>query len=78
MKNKNRILKYLMLALGLLPSSAMAQADPNFYIYLCFGQSNMEGNAKIQPQDLLSIDSRFQMMAAVDNPAMNRKMGNGR
>lgn len=75
MKNKNRILKYLMLALGLLPSSAMAQADPNFYIYLCFGQSNMEGNAKIQPQDLLSIDSRFQMMAAVDNPAMNRKMG---
>ena len=25
--------------------------DPNFHIYLSFGQSNMEGNAKIEPQD---------------------------
>lgn len=26
--------------------------DPNFYIFLCFGQSNMEGAARIEPQDL--------------------------
>ena len=25
--------------------------DPNFQIYLCFGQSNMEGNAAIEDID---------------------------
>ena len=30
-------------------------ADPNFHIYLVFGQSNMEGNAKIEPQDLVNV-----------------------
>jgi hypothetical protein len=32
--------------------------DPDFYIYLCFGQSNMEGNARIESQDLEDIDPR--------------------
>ena len=27
-------------------------ADPNFYIFLCFGQSNMEGNARPEAVDL--------------------------
>ena len=31
--------------------AAQAQ-DPDFHIYLCFGQSNMEGNARIEEQDL--------------------------
>lgn len=52
-----------------------AASDPNFYIFLCFGQSNMEGNARIQPQDLTGVDSRFQMMAAVDDNKLGRKMG---
>jgi len=39
--------------------------DPNFYIYLCFGQSNMEGNASIEAEDLKDIDPRFKMMPAV-------------
>ena len=30
---------------------AKADVDPNFYIYLCFGQSNMEGNAQPQSVD---------------------------
>ena len=51
------------------------QGDPNFHIYLCFGQSNMEGNAAIESQDKTGIDSRFQMMPAVDFDA-NRKKGN--
>ena len=42
--------------------------DPNFHIYLCFGQSNMEGNARLEHQDSLNIDDRFQMMSAVDCP----------
>jgi hypothetical protein len=53
----------------------MAEADPNFYIYLCFGQSNMEGNAVPEAVDYQNIDPRFQMMACVNfsNPA--RTMG---
>ncbi len=49
--------------------------DPNFHIYLCFGQSNMEGNAKIEPQDRKGISTRFRMMAAVDMDNSGRKMG---
>ena len=51
------------------------QGDPNFHIYLCFGQSNMEGNAAIESQDLSGISTRFQMMAAV-NFGTNRTKGN--
>ncbi len=50
--------------------------DPNFHIYLCFGQSNMEGNAKIEAQDRADVDPRFRMMAAVDMPSSSRKKGN--
>ena len=54
-------------------------ADPNFYIFLCFGQSNMEGNARPEAVDLESPGSRFLLMPAVDFPAANgrpeRKMG---
>jgi hypothetical protein len=53
-------------------------ADSNkekFYIFLCFGQSNMEGYpGTIQEQDK-TVDSRFQMLAAVDFPQMNRVKG---
>lgn len=49
--------------------------DPNFHIYLCFGQSNMEGNAKIEAQDRTGVDPRFKMMAAVDMPSSGRKKG---
>jgi hypothetical protein len=45
--------------------------DQNFHIYLCFGQSNMEGNAKIEPQDT-TVDSRFQVLEAVDCPDLGR------
>ena len=51
------------------------QGDPNFHIYLCFGQSNMEGNAAIESRDLSGISTRFQMMAAV-NFGTNRTKGN--
>ncbi|HSC52972.1 MAG TPA: sialate O-acetylesterase [Phnomibacter sp.] len=49
--------------------------DPNFHIYLCIGQSNMEGNSKIQPQDTMGVDSRFKVMEAVDCPSLGRKKG---
>ncbi len=56
-------------------SSASAPADPNFYIFLCFGQSNMEGNARPEAQDLVSPGPRFLLMPAVDDPGRGRKMG---
>ena len=40
--------------------------DKKFYIFICLGQSNMEGNARIQAQDSIGIDSRFQVLQAVD------------
>ncbi|GAB4022157.1 sialate O-acetylesterase [Spirosoma koreense] len=65
----------LSLILFFLVFSAKAQ-DKKFYIFLCFGQSNMEGNAKIEPQDTVNVSSRFQVMEAVDCPALNRTKGN--
>ena len=49
--------------------------NPNFHIYLCFGQSNMEGNAKVEEQDFMNISPRFLMMAGVDMPNTGRKEG---
>ena len=59
--------------------AAVKEPDPNFYIFLCFGQSNMEGNARPEAVDLASPGPRFLLMPAVDFPAANgrpeRKMG---
>ena len=56
--------------------SIILSADPNFHIYLAFGQSNMEGNAKIEPQDTANVPQRFKMMAAVNMPSKGRVKGN--
>lgn len=37
-----------------------------FHIFLCFGQSNMEGNARIEAQDLIGIKERFLVLQSVD------------
>jgi hypothetical protein len=52
-----------------------AEVDPNFYIYICFGQSNMEGNAQPEAQDKTGVDPRFKMMACVDFSNPKRTMG---
>src|SRR5204863_4243859 len=57
-------------------SSASAQRpDPNFYVFLCFGQSNMEGFPGVEEKDK-TVDERFKVLAAVDFPRMDRKKGN--
>ncbi|MBQ4277682.1 MAG: hypothetical protein II750_06235 [Bacteroidaceae bacterium] len=61
-------------AVALLCIATHAQ-DPNFQIYLCFGQSNMEGNAAIEAQDRQNVPSRFKMMAAVNMNSMGRTKG---
>ena len=62
----------LTAALCLFSMKAKAEADPNFHIYLCIGQSNMEGQGVIEDCDL-SPDERFQMMSTLD--CGTRKLG---
>jgi alpha-L-fucosidase 2 len=49
--------------------------DKNFYIFLCFGQSNMEGFPGIEEQDKGPVDDRFKVLAAVDFPEQGREQG---
>lgn len=65
----------LLSALLLLTMNAFSQ-DTNFWIFLCFGQSNMEGFPGIQQEDKTNVDNRFQVLAAVDFPRMERTKGN--
>jgi len=53
-----------------------AEVDPNFYIYICFGQSNMEGNAQWESQDVGNVDDRFLMLATCDFDNPKRTLGN--
>lgn len=77
MKKSLLILVFAMLVLATSGVFAQKQkTDPKFFIYLCFGQSNMEAGAQPEKQDSGMVDKRFQMMATVDNPKLNRKMGN--
>ncbi len=68
---------YFLLIINLLATSFKSfSQDKNFYIFLSFGQSNMEGNAKFEPQDTVNVDSRLQVMEAVDCPNLGRTKGN--
>lgn len=72
---KNAVLNYNDGSNAARETEQPRKFDKNFHIYLCFGQSNMEGNARIEPQDLEGISSRFKMMAAVDYQNTGRKKG---
>ena len=67
-----------LLALGLIALSSTrlsAAVDENFYIFLCFGQSNMEGAATPEAVDIASPGPRFLLMPAVDDANRGRKKG---
>jgi hypothetical protein len=66
---------FLLAVLLSLNTSAFSQ-DPNFYIFLCFGQSNMEGFPGVEQQDKTTVDKRFQVLAAVDSLNLSRTKGN--
>ena len=65
----------LLIGFVLLNMTAFSQ-NKKFYIYLCLGQSNMEGNArKFEAQDSI-VDPRFKVMETLDCPNLNRIKGN--
>lgn len=70
---KNRTCLFLFACMILMSNSALSQ-NPDFHIYLCFGQSNMAGAAKAEAQDS-TINTRFRMMSAMDCPALGRETG---
>ena len=68
----------VMMGVFMLTSSlkVKAEVDPNFHIYICFGQSNMEGNAQWESQDVGNVDARFQMLATCNFDSPKRTLGN--
>ena len=69
-----KVVFFAMVAMMCLNVNARAQ-DKNFYIFLSFGQSNMEGYPGIEAQDKGPVDARFQSLAAVDFPEQRREKG---
>jgi len=66
----------LILITGFLFSNSKAfSQDSNFQIYLCIGQSNMEGAARAELQDS-TVNPRFQVMEAVNCENLGRNKGN--
>ena len=61
----------------MLATTVNAAPDPNFHIYLAFGQSNMEGQGDISNEDR-NVDERFQVMWAADNGSCNQGMSKGK
>ncbi|MEA5461789.1 sialate O-acetylesterase [Arcicella sp. LKC2W] len=76
MKNtnaKNKLYLIFLFACLLIVNRSFSQ-NAKFHIYLCLGQSNMEGNAKFEPQDT-TVNTRFRVLEALDCDNLNRKKG---
>ncbi|NMF34403.1 sialate O-acetylesterase [Flammeovirga yaeyamensis] len=56
------------------PVKTTTSVDPNFHIYLCIGQSNMEGFAPIEEVDR-NVDPRAMVFQTVDCNNLKRKKG---
>lgn len=72
---KKLIMLFIAMMTILGAKAAVTPMDPNLYVFLCFGQSNMEGNAAIEDQDRVSPGTRFRMMSCVDMPSLSRTKG---
>lgn len=53
----------------------VTRPDEKFMVYLCMGQSNMEGAARYEECDTVDVPERFVMMSAVDMPGKGRRKG---
>lgn len=77
MKNKKLTLIAVYLVCFLSATFTIkADPDPNFHIYICWGQSNMEGNAPVPTSEQVNVDERFQLLySANDCRNGDRKKG---
>lgn len=73
--NKKIKLSFILIAGFLFTNSKVFSQDPNFQIYLCIGQSNMEGAARAELQDS-TVNPRFQVMEVVNCENLGRTKGN--
>ncbi len=71
-KTMKQALIAFMMVMGTLHLQAQ---DQNFWVFLCFGQSNMAGQAPIEQQDL-TVSDRYLSMATTDGP--DRQLGTWR
>lgn len=67
--------QHLALAGLLLVGGTAGAQDKNFHVFLCLGQSNMEGFPGIPAEEKTYAEPRFQVLAAVDFPALGREQG---
>lgn len=70
----NKPIHNLILLFSLLFFATIFSQNPNFHIYLCFGQSNMEGQGKIEAKDTIEND-HFVMMQSTNCTNLERKRG---
>jgi hypothetical protein len=70
-----RVFKIAVFSGLLLLTLTIDAQNPNFHIYLCFGQSNMEGQGAIEEQDK-TVDARFLTMQSTNCPNLERTIGN--
>lgn len=70
----NRVSNILIGLIILISTCTFAQ-NPNFHIYLCFGQSNMEGQGTIEAQDQV-VNSRFKTFQSLTCSNLSRTKSN--
>ena len=63
--------KLSLFALLYLFSFKLSAQNPNFYLFLCFGQSNMEGQGTIEAEDTI-VNNRFMVYQALDCSNLGR------
>lgn len=68
----NKVFAFCILAA--MCQAALADPDPNFHIYIAFGQSNMEGQATVTEENRTKND-RFVVLASTTCSNMGRTLG---
>ncbi|MBN2261498.1 MAG: T9SS type A sorting domain-containing protein [Prolixibacteraceae bacterium] len=74
MKFSNQLTKFFLFIFIINVSYIVNAQDPNFHVYLCFGQSNMEGQGAIEKQDK-TVDERLKVLEAVACSNLSRNKG---
>ncbi|HBG57741.1 MAG TPA: sialate O-acetylesterase [Porphyromonadaceae bacterium] len=55
--------------------AATAENKEELHVYLCLGQSNMEGHVRFTAEDTIGIDERFRVLQTIDCPDLGRTKG---